>query len=188
MEFGKVEQLRDEVVGLRPVYGDIGNCTELLLKSGEIVLDKRSLNGVKKALAMAYAIDLKAQRRQLQASLKRKGGPFPFYLSRKRVFIPLKMRRVVSDNDAVYGYLDLDYIDVLELISSRKCIVKLSNALRLEVLSSRQTMLGAQHDGVAVREFLHKQVEKVDNGISDEQLAAAVRLIISTITKMVPDS
>ncbi len=188
MKFGKVEQLRDEVIGIRPVYGENGNCTELLLKSAEIVLDKRNVNSVKKALAMAYAIDLKAQRRQLQASLKRKGGPFPFYLSRKRVFIPLKMRRVVSGNDAVYGFLDLDYIYEHELISSRKSIVKLSNALRLEVLSSRQTALGAQHDGMAVVEFLNRQVEEVDDGISDEQLAAAVRLIISTIARVVPDS
>jgi hypothetical protein len=27
----KVEQIRDEVIGLRPVYSDAGNCTEILL-------------------------------------------------------------------------------------------------------------------------------------------------------------
>ena len=29
---GKVEQLRDEVIGIRPVYSETGNATDLILK------------------------------------------------------------------------------------------------------------------------------------------------------------
>ena len=37
----KVEQFRDEVIVLRPVYTDRGNATELWLNSGEVLQDMR---------------------------------------------------------------------------------------------------------------------------------------------------
>ena len=85
MDMAKVEQWRDDVVGLRPVYEDIGNCTEILLRNGTVVRDRRVLNSVVKALAAAYAIDLKAQRRILREKITRQ-GVLPFYLEAGRVF------------------------------------------------------------------------------------------------------
>jgi hypothetical protein len=144
VNMGKVEQLRDEVIGLRPVYCDIGNATDIFLKNGEVVRDRRVLNSVVKALAASYAVDLKAQRKLLQEKLSRK-GVLPFYLGAGRVFVPLKMRQAVTENDAVYGYVDMAYMGEPQPTAGKECLIKLSNGLQVQVLSNQSTVHGVQH-------------------------------------------
>ncbi len=178
MIYAKVEQLRDELVGLRPVYTEIGNCTELLLKSGEVVLDRRVLQSVVKALAAAYAVDLKAQRRLLQSRLNRQ-GVLPFYLGKGRVFVPLKMRQAVAENDAVYGYVDLACITEALGTNDRGCVIRLANGLELEILSSQSTVLGIQHTGKVVLAIF--QPALIGEGV-EELVIKAVRAIITALT------
>ncbi len=144
----KVEQLRDEVIGIKPVYTEIGNVTDILLKNGEVVRDKRILQSVMRALAAAYAVDLKAQRRILQEKLSRQ-GMLPFYLGAGRVFIPLKMRQALTEKDAVYGYVDMAYMGEPQAGVGKECMIHLSNGLQLQVLSSQSTVHGAQRSGQA---------------------------------------
>lgn len=178
MDMGKVEQLRDEVIGLRPVYCEIGNATELLLKNGTIILDKRILNSVVKALAATYAMDLKIQRKHLREMLNRK-GILPFYLGDGRVFIPLKMRQAVTANDAVYGYIDLNYMSEPRPKTGKGCVLELINGIKLQVLSGQTTVRGAQHTGMAVRSSL--QPDKPKDEI-EELIIQAVQAIINTLT------
>ncbi|MGI5922250.1 MAG: hypothetical protein ACOX6I_11000, partial [Syntrophomonadaceae bacterium] len=105
----RVEQVRDKVVGFRPVYIDGGNSTELLLLNGEVVVDRRAWTTVQHALFYSYGLDLSAQRNMLRARLNQKGN-LPFYLDEKRVFIPLKTRKVLAPRDGVYGYIDESFI------------------------------------------------------------------------------
>jgi hypothetical protein len=181
VEIGKVEQLRDEVIGLRPVYCDIGNATEIFLKSGEVVRDRRVLNSVVKALVAAYAIDLKAQRRLLREKLCRQ-GVLPFYLGTGRVFVPLKMRRAVTENDAVYGYVDIAYIGEPQPTAGKECVIKLSNGLQLQVLSNQSTVHGVQHFGTATLAVFQPY-----NGCDDqqEQVMEAGRIFTCIIAQIV---
>ena len=148
VDVGKVEQLRDEVIGIRPVYSEIGNATDILLKDGRVVRDKRVLNSVVKALVASYAVDLKAQRRNLREKLGRK-GVLPFYLGEGRVFVPLKMRQALTDGDSVYGYIDMSYMGQPQAGTGRECLIPLANGLELQVLSAQSTILGIQNTGKA---------------------------------------
>jgi hypothetical protein len=142
----KVEHLRDDVVGFIPVYTDLGNATDILLKNGDRARDNRSLKSVLKAFARCYALDLKAQRRYLQDQLHRKTG-IPIRIGDKRVFIPLKMRRGVTSNDLAHGYIDVTVIAEINLSPENQCKIVLNNGLNIAVLSSRAAVLQSQHLG-----------------------------------------
>ncbi len=170
MSEGRVEQLRDLIIGLRPVYTDRGNATELWLVSGEIILDRRGIKSVQSALARSYALDLKAQREQLGQLLNR-SVILPFYLGR-RVFVPLKMRRALTGNDMVYGYFDGGYIEDIQGGKQRNCRVWLKTGVELECYSSEATAKKSLHLGLELQGILDK-----DNGAERDE-----RMIVEAIT------
>mgnify|MGYP000913806302 FL=1 len=164
MKDGRVEQVRDVVIGLRPVYTDRGNATELWLDSGEMLVDRRGVKSVLTALAKSYAIDLKAQRRQLEQIIQR-SGVFPFYLER-RVFVPIKMRKALTENDSVYGYLNTEYIMDIKGGKGRGCQVLLATGDSIEALSSRATAEKSWYLGLN----LQKELGTDNNNDQDEQM------------------
>lgn len=141
----KVELIRGDIIGLRPIYNGTGNATEILLRSGELEV-RQGINSVLAAVVRSYAIDLKAQRQQLAVLLQRQQR-LPFYLNANRVFIPLKMRRPLAEGDSVYGYLDINYLDRVEVVGERRCELSLPDQRRIIVLSSRATVELAQTMG-----------------------------------------
>lgn len=161
---GRVEQVRDTVIGLRPVYTERGNATELWLASGELLVDRRGVKSTLMALARSYAVDLKAQRRQLEQLIQR-NGVFPFYLGR-RVFVPIKMRQAITENDSVYGYLDSEYIMDIKGGKGRGCRLLLTTGDSIEALSSRATALKSWYLGLN----LQKELGKADDNNQDEQI------------------
>jgi hypothetical protein len=150
---GRVEQVRDVVIGLRPVYTDQGNDTELWLASGELLIDRRGVKSVLTALAKSHAIDLKAQRQQLRGLIQR-NGVFPFYLG-KRVFVPIKMRKAITENDSVYGYLDTKYIMDIKGGKGRGCQILLTTGSSIEVFSSQKTAKQSLHLGSELQKELN---------------------------------
>lgn len=155
-ELLKVEQLRDDVVGLRPVYSEGANATEIICANGNVIIDYRRVETVVRVLLRCYAIDLQAQRQIVRNCAGRK-SVLPFYLPRKRIFIPLKMRRSISSNDQVYGYVDLNYLGNFTKHDSSSCSVPLSNGLELEILSSKNTALESEAVGKKLEEFLQQE-------------------------------
>jgi len=149
----KIEKIRDDIIALRPVYTDTGNATEIWLASGEILLDDRGLKSVLGALARTYAIDLQAQRLGQEQNLHR-SGVLPFHLGARRVFIPLKMRRAITENDMVYGYIDLHYLDEIHQGDARDCRVHLTTGQDMELLSSAATAFKSRHMGMMLLESL----------------------------------
>lgn len=176
----KVEQLRDEVIGLKPVYTELGNVTDILLKSGETARDKRVLNSVMKALAASYAVDLKAQRRIVREKTNRQ-GMLPFYLGAGRVFIPLKMRQALTGKDAVYGYVDMAYMGEPRIGEGKGCMIHLSNGLQLQVLSSQSTVHGAQRSGQAALAIFQPYKGGDEQ---QEQIMEAGRIFTCVITQI----
>ncbi|NLX02293.1 MAG: hypothetical protein GXY40_07160 [Syntrophomonadaceae bacterium] len=164
MSDGRVEQVRDTVIGLRPVYTERGNATELWLASGETLMDRRGVKSTLMALARSYAVDLKAQRRQLEQLIQR-NGVFPFYLG-SRVFVPIKMRQAITENDSVYGYLDSEYIMDIKGGKGRGCRLLLTTGDTIEAFSSRATALKSWYLGLN----LHKELGTADDNDQDEQI------------------
>jgi len=181
VDVGKVEQLRDEVIGIRPIYSEAGNATDIILKDGRVVRDRRVLNSVVKALTASYAVDLKAQRRNLREKLGRK-GVLPFYLGEGRVFVPLKMRQALTDGDSVYGYIDMSYMGQPQAGTGRECLIPLANGLELQVLSAQSTILGIQNTGQAALSAL--QPYKGDGDAREEQVVEAARILAVTLAEI----
>jgi len=134
----KLESVKDEIIGLRPVYTDQGNATMVYLRRGEAV-DSRGMRAIKTALARIYAIDLAAQCSQVEMRLHRQ-GMMPFYLGPERVFVPLKMRRALADKDAVYGYVDVRCMGDVVDGGKRTCRLYLQDGREIEILSHRSTV------------------------------------------------
>ncbi|HWQ74431.1 MAG TPA: hypothetical protein VN441_03885, partial [Syntrophomonas sp.] len=151
----QLEKIKDEIVGLRPVYTDTGNATLIYLRQGEAV-DPRGLRAVLAALARIYAVDMGAQRSQLETALQRQ-GMMPFYLGPERVFVPLKMRRALAERDAVYGYVDVRCMEEASACGSRGCRLRLLDGREIEILSSRATVEQCRTMGCKLLEMLRQE-------------------------------
>lgn len=180
MSWAKVEQVRDQIICLRPVYSSIGNSTELILQGGQVLMDRRGLKSVVQALARNYAVDLGAQRKLVSEWLNKK-TLIPFYLGQDRVFIPLKMRHKKTTHDETYGYADVLFIREITQIDRRQCQIRLKNELILEVISGKGTVLQSQHGG----EQLIHVLGNIDMPLSEEDKAVdATRWMVRTLNKI----
>ncbi|MDD4626715.1 MAG: hypothetical protein PHP87_06480 [Syntrophomonas sp.] len=136
----RIEELCEQVVSFCPVYTGEGNCTEILLHDGCKVIDQRSLNSVRRALARCYSVDLEAQGKEISLLFGRR-SPLPFYLPPKtlervgRVFIPFRMRRPRVHHDAASGFYDISYITRPEAKESGS-LLHLSTGSRVKVFGS----------------------------------------------------
>jgi hypothetical protein len=180
LTFSKIEHFKDQVIGLRPVYTNTGNATEIFLDSGNIIVDGRGLKSVIKAFARSFAIDLKAQRVMLGDWIQRR-SLMPFFVGKNRVFIPLKMRQTITANDASNGYLDVNYISEIKEAEKKRCLLLLTNGITCEVFSNRNTIIQNQHLGLSLLEMLE------DPGKESEEenlIVNSARIIARTLGKM----
>jgi hypothetical protein len=166
----KLENIKGEIICVRPIYTERGDATIIYLREEEMVID-RGIRSVVAALARSYAIDLGSQRKHLETRLQRR-GVMPFYLAEDRVFVPLKMRKAVAPKDMVYGYLDVRYMGNMEQREDGSCIVALEAGRRLEILSKPGTVAHLYHLGKGLLEQL--QAEKV--GDAAEKMAVGVTI------------
>ncbi len=178
-EFMKIEQVHNVVIGLRPIYSDIGDVTEIITASGDIYQDSRKLRTVRKTLARSYGIDLAGQAEMIAAEIN-KQAIMPFFIESQRVFIPLKMRTPVSANDSAYGYIDVRYIIKVEPVEEEnQCLVHLSNELKIPVLNSQAVVLNNQHVGQVL---LLRNHQELDSESKEEQLLMeSARILIKTV-------
>lgn len=151
------EQVRDDIVVIRPVYSPTGDVTELITVHGKALTDHRHIKSVIKALARSYALDLQAQKRITQVRLHRR-AILPFYLG-NRVFVPLKMRQVVAPHDSTYGYVDVSYIGEIEVVAPKCCRLLLVNGVELIIPSRLSTVVQGQYLGNILRGELSLQHE-----------------------------
>lgn len=180
MAWSRVEQLREQVVGLRPVYSSTGNSTEVLMLEGHSISERRGLKSSISALARSYAVDLAAQRSMVRTWLG-KQTLVPFYLSAQRVFIPLKMRQSRAGNDETYGYLDVRLVQDIKELARRRCQVVLENGIVLEILSGKSTVLQSQHNGQRLLTLLGN----IENTADDEDNAVeSARWMVRTLKKI----
>lgn len=185
LNFVRVEEWREEVIGLRPVYTDYGDVTEIISLSGQSVFDKRGLRSVQRAIGRCYAIDFEAQREQVARYLNRSGA-LPFYLSPQRIFIPLKMRKPRTSRDFVYGYIDYRYIAEIDGSSFEKtghCRLTLNTGQAFDIFSHYTTAIQSRHLG---QSFFDKLGHVPENPV-EEQAIACVRAFMDSL-RVIKDS
>lgn len=176
-----IGKIRDEVIGVRPMYTETGNSTLLYLRSGE-VLDERSSRSVMGALFQSYGIDQKAQRRNMEDVLQRH-GVMPFYIG-KRVFIPVKVRKPLAENDRVYGYVNLKYVKDVEPVGLQECILSLTDGRSIEVLSSRKTVAQSLEMGRRLQSMLPGSWTRPPDEDYDEDVVRTVRGFANILVSM----
>lgn len=179
MDFVKVEEVKDEFIVLRPVYADGANATEIWLETGEVLVDRRGLRGVVKAVSRYFMIDVSAQKEKI-AEMLQCGGIIPFYINEKRIFVPLKMRKALSSNDMVHGYVNLAWLGKIESAGGKRCRAILNNDMEIELFSSRMTAIGSQNNGQRVREML----EQAEANSEEKQVLNSVRYLIGFFNNM----
>jgi hypothetical protein len=176
--FVKIDTIRDEVIGLRPIYCEHGDITELYTNKGEVRLDRRSIRSVRKAFLRSYAIDLAAQVEMVKIWTGR-AGAVPFYINNHRVFVALKMRKAISSNDVSYGYLDVNYIED---------VIGESESLMLKLIDGTCLPLCCTYNTAARTLFLGQQLLarlEDENDNNDEAIIqAAFKIVISRFRKL----
>ena len=169
MDYIKVEQIRDQVIAIRPIYSDEGDVSEIIARSGEVLLDRRKIRSVLKGLLHSYGLDIKYQRRLIRERLQRK-SVMPCFLSPERVLIPLKMRRAIVAGDCVYGYVDVSSIKDIPSGGKRNCVLLLTNGIILEIMSSKTTVLQIQERGLKLSQLLDQAKESDGNDYSRQMM------------------
>ena len=138
----KLEQVYKETVGMMPIYTETGNATRVLYLKEEGKIDSvifpQQLERIKLKWAGLYAVDLKAQARQLQSKYQR-SAPLPFYAPKGKVFVPFKLRLTKVTGDAIYGYICTDVISQIKMLSRSDCLLFLSDGSELPIYSSVET-------------------------------------------------
>ncbi len=151
----KFEDCRDTIAALVPFYDEGGgNATRIYTVSGEVIEDSRTLRWVIKKIARVFAADLEALRHNYGSYLSlSQGVPLPF--SDKLVMVPLKLRRVISENDGAGGYINMcavekveDYIDD-EIYKSR---IHLTGDRVIPCIFARKTVERRLRSGEHARE------------------------------------
>ena len=169
MDYIKVEQIRDQVIAIRPIYSDEGDVSEIIARSGEVLLDRRKIRSVLKGLLHSYGLDIKYQRRLIRERLQRK-SVMPCFLSPERVLIPLKMRRAIVAGDCVYGYVDVSSIKDIPSGGKRNCVLLLTNGIILEIMSSKTTVLQIQERGLKLSQLLDQAKAPDENDYSRQMM------------------
>ena len=174
-----MENIRDEIIGMRPIYTELGNETQLYLREGEVI-DGRGLQAVKRALMHSYEIDQCAQRQHMADRLNRQ-GILPFYLNKQRVFVPLKMRRAVAARDSVYGYIDLREIGQVQPDGKNACRLYLQDGRQIPILSHEKTVSHIKEKGFSLLESLQ---DKPDSDPGAQSFIDGNRYVINLLQEI----
>ena len=97
------------LIALQPLHHSGSNATRFYYGDRCPQLYPLHLKSALKIIARSSALDLAAQRDQLRTLLQHQRA-LPFYLPEQRIFVPFKMLKRVSSNDAALGYVELSHI------------------------------------------------------------------------------
>lgn len=169
-------QIVSEVVLIRPVYGSWGDNTELWTAE-EIVIDRRTVKSVRKAIARIYAIDLTAQAERVSAVLDR-SIVLPFYLEPDRVFVPLKMRSPIHPNDRCCGYVNVTWIREVTC-EKNETILVLKDGRTLPLSCTAATASQTVYLGRKLQDHLLPGTDSGDEAVIIQAAALLIQHLIS---------
>ncbi|MBO8159064.1 hypothetical protein [Thermosyntropha sp.] len=164
----RLEKIRDYVIALRPVYTDKGDATEIYLANGEVKVFYSGIKAVRRAFLKNYAVDFFEQQRLLSQEFG-KSRLLPFYID-ERVFIPLKMRKTVSKNDMVNGYVEVGAVRDFKREGRLSCLICLATGAEIPLTCGEETLIKSFHMGKRLQERLVR--EREDKGLEYKYKAA----------------
>jgi hypothetical protein len=142
MEKMNLSQCWPEILYFGPVCGkDGGNCTEILIKGGARIVDRRRTKGVLAALARVFARDLAC----LRDSTRREAGrshSLPLVLDPEMVLVPVKARTANCKDEGTTGYVVLNKLLGVEPLAKegRGCRLLFQDGLEVTTLLSLSTV------------------------------------------------
>jgi len=154
-----IEQIYKEIVAIIPVYTESGNATRILFTDrekgiGSLILCQH-LESIKQKWARMYAVDLKAQARILQSRYHR-SAPLPFYAPDGKIFVPFKLRLAKVAGDTIYGYICLEVIAQIKMISRSDCLLMLTDGAEFPIYSNAETAKLSYYLGNEIaRDYFH---------------------------------
>lgn len=146
-----------EIVAIVPSYIKLkGNCTTIYTRRGSSYYVDKTMDTVLKWLADYYFTDLKATRKYCYEILALKVlVPIPF--NNGSVFIPIRVRTPIFENDGSTGYVDLDYIQETEELEDEDgnnvTDVHLKNEVTIRCLNRKRTVDKRMRDGYIIQRF-----------------------------------
>jgi len=155
----EVKEYAGEVAALVPYYDEEGgNSTRIYTLSGEVVEDRRSPRWILKMIARYFGADLEALREGYGEYLGCYHG-VPLPLSEGIVLAPLRMRRIVGENDGASGYVNALLVRRVEPYgkscikeNEKQCCVVLEGEIQLPCLLKRGTVEKKIRSGILAYE------------------------------------
>ncbi len=154
---GRTEDYLKNLAAIEPVYHrEFGDVCKVYLAGGEVLVDRRSIRGVKGAITRAKGLN-QAYLRELCGGELGRQLSLPLPLTANLVLVPLKMRQPVTTNDSAYGLVNLPAVRKVITAAGGGTLVQLNCGHLLEVLASRETVLVHLGEGILLhRHFLQK--------------------------------
>ena len=115
---------------------DRGNCTKVVLKSGNEIVLKQSVNSVIQSIARHYNVNFDELRKKQQKLLNSTYN-VPLPINESMLFIPFKTRMPKVKRDPCASYINYYEIDRLD---KKNPIIYLKNSMQIDILESIPTI------------------------------------------------
>jgi len=153
----------NKIIAILPVYLDIqGNSTKIILEGSEDILIYSRVNRVMKNIAGYYSLDLRKVRDEYGKLIESK-NMVPIPLTKRDIFIPIKLRKPISKNDGSVGYFNLKYID--DVIEKGKEVYIKTLKSKTKVMNTKTTVIKHINEGKLVKNLY---IEKMNEMICEE--------------------
>ena len=130
-----------EIIAIVPIYQGEQTLHEIYLKNGEKIIDERNQKTILESLTAAEFTDLTYLRKFISTFLKRKRN-LPIPLSQGRIYIAIPIRKALKKGDPTYMYVDLSQIKSID-----KGILKMSNDLELKYETTKEKVVHEMQQG-----------------------------------------
>lgn len=161
METGRVEECLGVLEAVEPTYHpQYGDACYLHLNDGQVLLERRSMRGVKDALLRMKALDPVYLRRLCGEQLGRHLS-MPLPLSAGVTLAALKMRQPVCSNDTAYGLVNLSAVCKVVRAVDGNALVHLHSGRCLKITASRETTLSRLAEANLVRQHFVQNVWQI---------------------------
>lgn len=174
----------NKIIAVLPVYLDIqGNSTKIIFEDNEDIFIYVRVNRVIKNIAGYYALDLRKVRDEYGSLIESK-NMVPIPLTKRDIFIPIKMRKPISKNDGSIGYFNLKYIDDVKIkgedvyIGTLKCDIKVMNTKNTVIKHINEGKLVKNIYNEKMNDKIYEQNETYQLPATKEDIALLIKEIV----------
>ncbi len=178
------ELVKKEIIAFQPSYEqDKGDCTKILLQSGETVVIEKSIVSFIKCLYKENKISY-LDSKEYYSKLLLVKSLLPLVINSNNVFMPFKSRIPLKKNDRAFGYVN--YKAISDLCSSdNESYILLNNSTKIPCLSSLDRLSFHYVKAVAAQQEIKVSESKDETSkFLDKFTRAGIELILEEIQKL----